>query len=260
MDNHPQMTELERSVRSDRAAGRPSMRGPTYSAIDSDRFGARIYRVATDSLDEARAVRAFVSANRVDMIIARCPTTAIDVAQLWESEGFYLTDTIVYFNGGTRQFEEQAPEGTRLLDDADLRSLEAVAQAGFTDFGGHYHADPRLDDDQATAAYVDWTLRCARDPTFEVWVAGRTGDVTGFLALQRQPDRRGEIVLNAVAPDSQRRGIYESLVRAAGASCRRQGITELVASTQITNVAPQKVWARCGLEPRSSFYTFHRWT
>lgn len=236
------------------------MSAPTYSEIDSARFGARIYRVVADSIEEARAVREFIAANPVDLVIARCPTNAIEVAQLWGAEGFLLMDTIVYFGGGTSQFDEPAAGDTRLLDEADLPSLEAVARAAFTDYVGHYHADPRLDDDQATAGYVDWALRCARDPTCEVWVTGRTGDVTGFLALQQQPDQRGEIVLNAVAPDHQRRGLYDALVRAAGARCRAQGLTELIASTQISNVAPQKVWAQCGLAPRSSFYTFHRWT
>jgi hypothetical protein len=33
----------------------------------------------------------------------------------------------------------------------------------------------------------------------------------------------------------------------------------MLISTQITNVAVQKVWTRLGFEPSRSYYTFHKW-
>jgi ribosomal protein S18 acetylase RimI-like enzyme len=235
------------------------MSAPVYSSLDSDRFGVRVFRAAADTLEEARAVCAFLDANAVDMLIARCPTHALEVAQHWESAGFFLTDTLVYFGGDTARFELAPPRETRLVCEDDRASLEAVARAGFTDFRGHYHTDPKLDASRATEGYVEWCLRSTRDPHFEVWVTGDPGDVTGFLTLQTHGPDRAEIVLNAVSPRHQRKGIYDALVRAAGSSCRARGIPDLFVSTQLSNLAPQKVWVRHGMEPRSSFYTFHRW-
>ena len=33
----------------------------------------------------------------------------------------------------------------------------------------------------------------------------------------------------------------------------------MVLSTQVTNLAVQKVWSRLGFEPSRSYYTFHLW-
>jgi NADPH:quinone reductase-like Zn-dependent oxidoreductase len=38
-----------------------------------------------------------------------------------------------------------------------------------------------------------------------------------------------------------------------------QGATEVLVSTQLANVAPQKVWARAGLALDHALYTFHWW-
>jgi hypothetical protein len=46
---------------------------------------------------------------------------------------------------------------------------------------------------------------------------------------------------------------------AAMAWLAARGRTRMVVSTQITNLAVQKVWARLGFEPSSSYYTLHRW-
>ena len=34
---------------------------------------------------------------------------------------------------------------------------------------------------------------------------------------------------------------------------------EMIVSTQVINVAVQKVWGRLGFEPRNYIYTFHKW-
>jgi len=38
-----------------------------------------------------------------------------------------------------------------------------------------------------------------------------------------------------------------------------RGRSRMLISTQITNVAVQKVWIRLGFEPSKSYYTFHKW-
>lgn len=41
--------------------------------------------------------------------------------------------------------------------------------------------------------------------------------------------------------------------------CLDNSMKEMVVSTQITNLAVQKVWVRLGFEPYRFYYTFHKW-
>jgi hypothetical protein len=41
--------------------------------------------------------------------------------------------------------------------------------------------------------------------------------------------------------------------------CASRGAARMMVSTQINNVAVQKVWARLGFEPNYAYYTFHKW-
>jgi hypothetical protein len=41
--------------------------------------------------------------------------------------------------------------------------------------------------------------------------------------------------------------------------CKKQQVKRMVISTQVTNVAVQKVWCRVGFEPANSYYTLHKW-
>jgi GNAT superfamily N-acetyltransferase len=66
-------------------------------------------------------------------------------------------------------------------------------------------------------------------------------------------------LLNGVAPEFQRRGIYAALFREIGCRARLQGAAEVLVSTQLANVAPQKVWTRAGLALDHALYTFHWW-
>ena len=69
----------------------------------------------------------------------------------------------------------------------------------------------------------------------------------------------GEGVLFGVHPSFEGRGIYWSFMVYAMNWCRNRGAARIVVSTQITNTAVQKVWARLGFEVVRSFYTFHLW-
>jgi hypothetical protein len=39
----------------------------------------------------------------------------------------------------------------------------------------------------------------------------------------------------------------------------KQGFQQMLYSTQITNIAVQKVWVRLGAELDHAYYTFHKW-
>ncbi len=93
----------------------------------------------------------------------------------------------------------------------------------------------------------------------EVLIAEADSLLLGFATLRRNSDEEGEGVLFGVTPAAQGRGIYRSFMIRGMEWCAAQGATRMVVSTQITNVAVQKVWTRLGFEPHKSYLTFHRW-
>jgi len=83
--------------------------------------------------------------------------------------------------------------------------------------------------------------------------------LAAFATMRSNSPEEGEGVLFGVAPWAQGRGIYADLIRAGIEWCRARGQARMIVSTQITNLAVQKVWVRQGFEPSASYFTFHLW-
>ncbi|MBZ0288565.1 MAG: GNAT family N-acetyltransferase, partial [Anaerolineae bacterium] len=62
-----------------------------------------------------------------------------------------------------------------------------------------------------------------------------------------------------VDPALQGKGVGRGLMIGALLWFEARGIAKMLISTQVTNVASQKVWVRLGFEPSHAFYTFHKW-
>jgi GNAT superfamily N-acetyltransferase len=232
-----------------------------YSALDSARFAIRVFRGRADNVEATADLLQFARSTDLDLLIVRCPVEAVAAAQALERSGAFLTDTLVYYRGPTSGFVLSAAPSpsVRLCQEADRESLQATARASFAGFFGHYHADPRLDPIAATEGYVEWASSALADAASVVLVSETDGSLSGFLTAKKLDAKTWEIVLNGVAPEFQRRGIYAALFREIGYLARRQGASELLVSTQLANLAPQKVWTRAGLEIDHAVYTFHWW-
>lgn len=239
------------------------MTGPfSKSALDSQRFGIAIFRGRVEQESDLREVTRLGEQGEADMVIVRVDAARTPWAQALGAGGALLCDTLVYWSCAAERFAvpDQATEGIaiRLADASDAVALEALIRSSFTDFGGHYHSDLRLPSAAATEGYVEWGLNLLeRGATF---VAEQNGKLIGFLsATLTLEDRVGEIVLNGVAPEGRQQGVYRSLVAAAGLELLRRGARTVASSTQVGNIAPQRVWARCGLLPVRAEHTFHHW-
>lgn len=234
------------------------------SAIDEERFGMRSARADKVTADHLPAVLDFCRDNAVTFLIARCPAGDLSTVQEMERNGFRLMDTLVYY---TRNLlKTPIPDELRKVNIRPVRPGEEVAVRraaieAFRDYYGHYHADPRLDRAKCDEAYQSWAYRSciSKDVASEVLVAESNDEIMGFATLRRNSAEEGEGVLFGVAPKAQGRGIYWSFIVRGMEWCRDQGNTRMVVSTQITNLSVQKVWVRCGFEPSSAYYTFHKW-
>lgn len=233
---------------------------PRRSDLDSRRFDVEVYRARVHTETSARRVVAFRDEAPVDLMIARIATCDYGTARVLTAGGFYLCDTLVYFEGRTADVLSPTRRfSVRQGENSDRARLAEVAQDAFANFGGHYHQDPRIDGAAATEGYVEWCLASLHDDAGLVLVADTPEGLAGFLTIRRNDGDRAEILLNGVGRQFQRRGVYDELIRAAGARLRDAGVSIVSVSTQIDNLGPQRVWVRQGFEPSGSEYTFHKW-
>jgi len=157
---------------------------------------------------------------------------------------------------------ELRPNRIRDFRPDDLPGIACVAGRCFAGYGGHYHADPALDRAKCDESYVDWAVNSChgRNAQSEVLVAeDATGAPGGFFVVRLNSPAESEGRLAGVDPVMEGRAVYWSLLVHAMRWSRERGASRLVVSTQLTNLATQKVYARLGFSLYASFYTFHLW-
>jgi GNAT superfamily N-acetyltransferase len=234
------------------------------SPLDEQRFGIRSARVQGLTLEQFPEVLEFCRANGVVFLIARCPASDLMTAQAMERQGFLIMDTLVYCTRDLRK-TPLPPDGTDMQIRSgrreDLDEVLSIAHESFRGYQGHYHADQRLDRTKCDEAYASWAERSitTEGVVDEVLIAEQDGGIVGFMTLRMNNPNDGEAVLSGVRQDARGRGIYRSFIIRAMEWCVKQRANQMIVSTQITNVAVQKVWTRLGFEFSHAYYTFHKW-
>jgi len=236
----------------------------SLSSIDEERFGIRTARASGITLTALPHVLEFCRAKDVKFLIARCPVTELSAAQAMEREGFSLMDTLIYYTRDLAKLPIPPDRGkvpVRPIHAGEEEQVRVIAAASFKGYFGHYHADPRLDRAKCDEVYTSWAVRSclSREMAHEVLVADDAGQLMGFATLRLNSEEEGEGVLFGVAPEAQGRGIYRSFMIRSMEWFLAQGRTRQVVSTQIINIAVQKVWTRVGFVPSHAFFTFHKW-
>jgi len=234
-----------------------------FSEIDSERFGVRVARAQVEGKNLSQIID-FCVAEQIKLLIARCATKELRTIQEMECLGFLLMDTLVYysFDLTKRTIPDDAPRAhVRKLMRDDTAQVETVAAAAFKGYYGHYHADSRLDQRKCDEGYVSWAVRSctSKQVANEVLVAEIDKKIVGFLTLRLNSPKEMEGLLFGVAPEGQGIGVGRALMVNGLKLCKKRQAKRMVISTQVTNVAVQKVWCRVGFEPAHSYYTLHKW-
>jgi ribosomal protein S18 acetylase RimI-like enzyme len=234
-----------------------------FSEIDSQRFGIRVARAQVGGKNLPQIVD-FCVAEQIKLLIARCATKDLRTVQEMESRDFLLMDTLVYysFDLSKRTIPSDATKAhVRKFARRDTAQVETVAGAAFEGYYGHYHADPRLDRRKCDEGYVSWAVRSctSKQVATEVLVAEIDKKIIGFLTLRLNGPKEMEGLLFGVAPEGQGIGVGRSLMVNGLELCKKRHVKRMLISTQVTNVAVQKVWCRVGFEPSHSYYTLHKW-
>lgn len=238
----------------------PAQRSP----IDESRFGIRIARVNQAAVGLLPDILDYCHAEQVEMLIARCDAADLAAVQAMERAGFLLMDTLVYFGRALSSLPtyQVTPDLTiRPVRSDEAGQVESMAVEIFKGYGGHYHADPRLDRAQCDAVYPSWAYRSClvREVADQVLVAESQNALVGFAAIRLNDADEGEVTLYGVLPSAQRHGVGQALLLNAMHWLAAQDASRFVISTQVTNYASQTVWVRLGLTPYRAFYTFHKW-
>lgn len=235
------------------------------SYADSRRFGLRIFRASLPAIDERTLIRELLDQD-VDIAIVRVPAGSAPNLDRLGRYGLrpIHADTLVYYSAdlGTHsarelrntdlRFSEAGPD-----DHAELKELVAVTFAGYR---SHYHANPLLSGQDVLAGYEEWAAGYVGNPSSgrRTWVARRDGRLAAFACCAHES--KGETcegVLYGVHPSHAGGGIYGDLIRFTQNHFRRLGYRRMMVSTQIWNVAVQKVWAREGFVLAHAYDTLH---
>jgi len=238
----------------------------TNSELDSARFNISVAKVKDLEIEDISIVDILCKDKLIDLLITRIPTKKISLAQELEKNEFLLMDTLVYYK---YDYSKKGP--TKKKNRVKIISLERnvknaeiiknIAKSAFEGYLGHYHSDPKLKKTKADEAYIDWAYRSClfEDVSDSVIATALENQIVGFGTLKIHSSDLGEIILAAVSPMYQNQGLYSEIILGGMNWLNRKGCTEIILSTQLTNIAVQKVWARIGFEMDNSFYTFHKW-
>ena len=234
------------------------------SAIDEERFGIRTAKASHVSAAALPAVIDFCQAQGVALLIARCSTAELTVAQAMEKRGFLLMGTLVYYSRSLLKPpipEDVGQVSVRPVRPGEEEAVRRVAANAFQGYVGHYHADERLDCAKCDEVYTDWAFRScvSRDVAHEVLVAEVDGAAAGFGTVRLNSPQVSEALLAGVATWARSRGVYRALQVQRMRWSLSQGATRMLVSTQLTNTTVQRRWTWLGYQPSHSRYTFHKW-
>lgn len=236
-----------------------------FAPLDSERFGLRVYRATLDRVDD-RALAADIIAKQVDIAIVRTPAGGDGSLQRLGRLGMHPihADTLVYYQVALPEYAPKPVRNTDLVfseaGGADAEELEALVAMSFEGYRSHYHANPLLDPERILAGYSEWASGYlgGAHPDRITWIARRDGKLVAFACCSHDTEAKEcEGVLFGVHPECSGGGIYGDLIRYSQARYREQHYGLMKVSTQVWNLAVQKVWNREGFALSRTHDTFH---
>lgn len=235
------------------------------SPLDSDRFGFPIYRARCATSDEVSTAITDSRAAGGELLILRFPCGADDILPLLsEWRGCRVADTLVHYERKTESppvLRDMPGYAARLASLPDRTPVAALAGTLFGTYTSHYSANPRTNDAaKLSSGYAEWATSFIQEDTnarFCVLIERpEQGELAAFAGSERLSDM-GHAVLFGVSEAHQKRGLYRQLIEHTIQQFAAQGCTRVQLSTQVQNVAVQKVWTRCGFELLTAEYTVH---
>lgn len=237
------------------------------SEVDTARFGFRMARGRLEADEDVsdRLIRE-IHEHRYDIEILRVPAGALQTLRGATQRGMMPihADTLVYYeaslSGSISRPHDNAGIRYELATAKDVQGVARVAAEGFAQYRNHYHANTLLEPNAILEGYVQWaTSNLVRQGEGQVTYVARSGEQTlGFIACRLSRETNVcEVILNAVAPACQGRGIYTQGLAHVMSVVSAAGYRRLMISTQVWNYRVQQVWARLGMSLYQAYDTYH---
>ena len=233
-----------------------------WSELESNRFHLDTYRFEADEVSEP--LLSAIGESNADLVILRVPASELKNVHMLRALGAHplVADTLVYYTFDCSRVVPSPASYDRTEIRAatrdDARSVELLCAEIFHDYENHYASNPLLHRDVVSRAYAEWASDyvAQNDDSRQCWVATVRNRIVA-LATTRVQDDSCEIVLNGVSKSLQGQGIYRALVAHVQGYARSLGCATVFSSTQIGNLAPQRVWAHQGFLLSKAVNTIH---
>ena len=230
------------------------------SPLESQRFNIKAGKLKISTKNELKDDLIKAKEQGLNFLSCRIPTQDVFLFQALESQGFFLTDTLVYYKKSVP--DETLPQTWKscLGNDTYIQQVISVADESFKNYPSHYSMDARLDQEAVQEVYRDWARRSCADKTVatDVLATFDKDNLVAFVSVKDQVSH-GEVLLAAVHPGYQGQGILQKLLQSSLSWAQTQGHKDVFYSTQLQNIAAQKALVRQGWELSHSFYTLHCW-
>ncbi|MEO8746188.1 MAG: GNAT family N-acetyltransferase [Rhodanobacter sp.] len=243
---------------------------PTWLAPapeDSRRFNIQVVRGRIDAvMPKSGVLQAEIATLQADVAIIRLPAGRLEPILDLIASGYVPihADTLVCHSRTLDASVADSSTGGRLSVEiasaADSARIQEIAVQSFSLYRSHYHANPLFDRDRISEAYGEWAVAFlnAPSPDRETWIARVPGEIVGFATCAlHMTDNSVEVILNAVAPNYVRRGVYSYMLNQLLVNYRKRGFAAVHISTQVWNYIVQKAWARAGFAISHAYDTYH---
>ncbi|MFA6222285.1 MAG: GNAT family N-acetyltransferase [Desulfomonilaceae bacterium] len=235
----------------------------SYEMIEeSRRFGILVRRYDLLGEDHDLMIEA-IRSDSPDLAIVRIPTVRTDLIRKLQSlfSDVVIGDCLVVYERDN--FKLGIPgslrnAGFRLKesDSGDVKTLDHMNASVFNGYRNHYSANPRLERFDLVEAYSEWTRSHVDSPPCKCFLALLDNDPCAFCAV-RIDHPRSMIDLNGVMPEFRGRGIYSDLLKSIIKIFIDEGCSYVTISTQVQNLAVQRVWVKEGFFMVGSYFTVH---
>lgn len=234
-----------------------------FSTVESSRFLMNVHRGNLQDF-KASEIKNYIITNNVDVLILRLPSSSIANHSNLHNTGFDVihADSLVYYKSNLEATEIN-PLKNKLnfvhIDHLNSTKLNEIIPIIFNNYQNHYFSNPFLNKEKIIEGYIEWAKNYSGMEKGKIsWLVYAENEIAGFATCSfNEQNKECEGVLYGVMPNFSGQGIYSDIIRFTQKYFKEIGYTKMIVSTQLQNIAVQKVWSREGFIIDHSYETYH---
>jgi ribosomal protein S18 acetylase RimI-like enzyme len=178
-----------------------------------------------------------------------------------EKEGFFSTSTDINLRWAITDLPiRDMDQQVSVCREKDVPVIAKISKNAYTTTRFHY--DPHISDEKANQQKEVWITNCYHQKLAEeilVYRDPQTSTALGYIAVKRNPDDVGIIILIAVDSKAQKRGIATKLMDASSSWFKSKGCKEVIVGTQLSNFGALRLYQNTGFRLFSTTVSKHYW-